>query len=505
VWAGVVAVCSRWGDVTWAAAALVVRWPWWSALLVGLVVWWGGVTAGLVLGVAAGSGLTAGFAGGGAALRARSASVQRRWNHRKWARLLRRRWPSAMANAGFVTTTGSAEAETKKMPVRRRMRPHRGGVSVWVDASPSGRGITDFITQAPRLCNSFGALSLRAYGAKSITGAQLVRADFRWEEPFPQAIPLSALPKPKHRHHVVVGLDEDGRGLERNLALPSLIVAAQGGGKSTEVWTTLWALMRAGIPVRLRVFDPKGGTELGLLEDACWDYGSNPAQWPKFLGRACGAMQVRQAMMKKEGLQTAPMNDKYPLDLMVIDELVTVLALSRGTMWAFGAEISVKDAFAVMLSQGRSSGSSVLALSQLPEKDVIGAARGLFTYVSCLRVNPTEKSAVDMLLGQGAHNAYPAHTLQPGPETAGIGWTTTKTEGIIKYRGAAPTAEDRAEVLAWLQASAVNNRAKSAPDPPVRDIPRKAAKAAAKPAARRKSPPVGMPPLDGDGRGVGDA
>ena len=34
---------------------------------------------------------------------------------------------------------------------------------------------------------------------------------------------------------------------------------ARGGDPSSDIWARLYALLEAGVPVRLRVFDPKGG------------------------------------------------------------------------------------------------------------------------------------------------------------------------------------------------------------------------------------------------------
>jgi hypothetical protein len=237
---------------------------------------------------------------------------------------------------------------------------------------------------------------------------------------------------------------------------------------STDAWTLLLALKRAGFPVRLRVFDPKGGVELGLLEEVCWDYESNPARWPHFLGRACGALQVRQDVQKRASggrVRALEMSADTPLDLMVIDELVTVMALSRGRMRAFGQDIAVKDAFAVYLSQQRASLSSTLALAQLSEKTVLGPARGLFTYVECLRINPTEPSIVDMLFGTGAHNVYRAHQLAPDASTAGIGWVDIPGRGVVRKRGAELLEEERTEVMHWLGASVHNQRKSGYRDP----------------------------------------
>lgn len=482
-WSGV-------GDCVWRGVGVVWRRPWIGLIAGCLVAWLVSAGYGWTVTVCAGLLVGAGLTGGRATLRVRRVSLARQVKYRNRARQVRTRWVQAMTNAS-MTRPGENKGDPKVMPRILRMRPHAHGITLTLDASPVGKGVHDFIEQAQSICHSLGCLSLRAQEHPGGRAGRAIRVDLRWTDPFPTTIALSDLPPARRRNHIVTGLDEDGNGLERNIALPNLEVGAQGAGKSTDVWTMLYQLMKAGIPVRLRIFDPKGGTELGILEDACWDYASNPAQWAQFLGRACGALQVRQSIMKSRGMRSTEPSDEFPLDLMVIDELVTVLAMSRGTMRAFGMEVAVKDAFAVYLSQQRAAGSSTIALSQLGEKDVIGPARGLFSYITCLRVNPTEKALVDILLGQGASRAYPAHQLQPGPETAGIGWTTTEKRGVVRYRGANPTEAERMEVLEWLRASLHNQRKVSAPDPAAEGV-RTAPKPRPRKAASKRAVPAGQ-------------
>jgi hypothetical protein len=262
---------------------------------------------------------------------------------------------------------------------------------------------------------------------------------------------------------VCIGFTDDGRPMEKNVRLASLIVGAPGAGKSTELWTTLWALRRAGIPFRLWVFDPKGGMELGALEHAAWRYESSPANWPKFLQDLCAELWSRQKAAKVSGDQSVVIDDEHPLDVLGIDEFVTALAMgdAKDRVRAFGKLLTPKKAFLTYMSQQRSGGATTIALSQLGEKVVIGAVRGMFGYMTCLRVAPTEAAQVDMLLGQGGHNLYPAHELVPGPSSAGIGWTRSE-HGIENYRPAMLSAEERDELVAWMKADTERRRGRVA-------------------------------------------
>jgi hypothetical protein len=250
------------------------------------------------------------------------------------------------------------------------------------------------------------------------------------------------------------------------------------------VWTTLKALREAGIPFRLRVFDPKGGLELGDLAEAAFRYESLPSRWPTFLAQACEALKVRQEIMRKMSMNNgttvrkiAEPTEEFPLDLMLIDELVTVLAFSRGQdakIRVWGSEMSAKEAFTVYLSQIRASLGSCIALSQLGEKNILGPARGMFPYISCLRVGPTEKELVDILLGQGAHNAYPAHELDANdPNMAGRGWVRSKG-GVIMYRAAFMDDDERAAEAKEIQKATANFRRRGQRDPEVMEATKRA-------------------------------
>jgi hypothetical protein len=152
--------------------------------------------------------------------------------------------------------------------------------------------------------------------------------------------------------------------------------------------------------------------------------------------------------------------------------LVTVLAMSRGQearVRVFGQEMSAKEAFVVYLSQIRASLGSCIALSQVGDKATIGQARGMFQYISCLRVGPTEKELVDILLGQGAHNMFPAHELDPlDPNMAGRGWVRTKG-GIVAYRAAFMNDEERAAEAVEIGKATARFRARGQRDPEVQE------------------------------------
>lgn len=346
-----------------------------------------------------------------------------------------------MTDAGLVKSPLDG-SDAKRMPKRLRVRPTPLGVAVTVDCGRISASPADVRAKADKLRAGFRCRDVKVKDLGG--GTHLWQLNF--DDPFKRIIPVAGLPKPSKPMHVVVGLDEDGQPIEKDLRLPNLIVGMQGAGKSSEVWSTLHGLQESGIPHRVRVFDPKGGQEFGELEDAAYYYERNPTKWPQFLEHAIRGMEVRQAALRRAGLRKNPFTWEHPLDLMVIDELLTVLAMSSGQakVTVGGKQIKASDAFMVFLSTARAAGYGILACSQLSQKSTIGDVRDLFGYVTCLRVNSDE--IVNTILGPGAAKLYPAHELPKTEATAGIGFFATET-GIRKYRAAYPSDRERARVV----------------------------------------------------------
>lgn len=442
----------------WAPPRWVARWPKASVALVGLVTATTPVTLREVAGVVVSYGCAAGvgyFRRGTARERAVILLDVSKFRKRKtW---IRRLWVTVMTDAGLVKSSVNG-GPAKRLPRILRIAQTPLGVAVLADAAPVSAGAAEFRAKANVLRQGF-----RCRDVKITAEGHSVRLDLRWEDPFKTVINFSSLTPSTKPPHATIGLDEDGEPVEKDLRLPNLIVGAKGSGKSSEIWTTLAALLAARIPFRLRVFDPKGGQEFAELEDAAWYYERNPTHWPLFLERAGRAMGARQAALRAEGVRDLTrFTDQYPLDVMIIDELLTALAFGAGTakVKMDSRQIKASDAFMVYLSTCRSAGFTVLALSQLGQKEVIGPVRGLFDYATCLRVGQTEAELVDIMLGSGAHKAYPAQDLSPARSAAGIGFMRAE-QGVVKYRAAYLTDAERHRVVRGVAALTARLRAAS--------------------------------------------
>jgi hypothetical protein len=315
---------------------------------------------------------------------------------------------------------------------RKRMRKLPLGMSVVVDGTKAGYGHEGFEGETLTVMKAkFRARDIIVGPHPRwpwLTSLQLIFGD-----PFAKIITPASLPASTKAWHVVVGLDSMGHPVLKDLRLPHLIAGGKGAGKSTECWRILQALVELLIPFRVRCFDPKGGMEFIDLRDKAYYYESNPTQWARFLEAALHAVACRMDALSKAGLKKCPFNDpRFPLDVMVIDELLTVIAMMKGKkIKVGGVEVPAMEAFMVFLSTCRAAGFTVIACTQLTQKEALGIIRDLFDYVTCLRVASPEM--VRAVLGDA--NLYPAHEIPADDEHSGIGFMVTN-QGAIKYRSA---------------------------------------------------------------------
>lgn len=432
----------------WAVARTVARYPKTSAALSVAVTAATPATLREVAGVVVGGSAAMVFGhifGAGAPASAPSLADVTKF--RRLRKLVRRRWVTVMADCGL------ARPHVYGGPDRRRPRLLRVtqeplGVRLLIDGSRVSAGADVFQTNADKLRAGFRCLSVKVN--PNPKRSTLIDVHLRYAEPshFKRPVTFSELPQPRGYMWMPIGLDEDGYPVTKDLRLPNLFVGAQGSGKSSETWTILRALAESRIPFRLRVFDPKGGIEHVELDGAAHEYVRNPTAWPLFLQHAHSALDAREAAMRKKNMrEIGRFTPEFPLDVMLIDELLTALTFggSGKKVKVKGQLIPAEDAFMTYLSMARAAGFTVLASTQIAQKEVLGKVRGLFSYVTVLRVAPTEKDILDVLLGKGAAMAYPAHKLSPEERHAGIGYMST-SRGVVKYRGAFQTKQERKQV-----------------------------------------------------------
>lgn len=359
---------------------------------------------------------------------------------------------TTMLQAGLYKTTHVEDTGGHKPPGhrttpklyhcgRKRMRRLPMGVALTVDGTKAGYGHEGFEGE-----------TIHTMKAKFKCRDVVISAHPKWPwltylqlifgDPFAKIITPAMLPASDKDWHVVVGLDSMGRPVLKDLRLPHLIAGGKGAGKSTECWRILQALVELAIPFLVSVFDPKGGMEFIDLRGKAHRYEANPTAWPDFLRRCMNDLAERMAALKEAGYKKCPLNDpRFPLQVMVIDELLTVIAMMKGRKIKVGGqEVPAMEAFMVYLSQCRAAGFTVIACTQLTQKEAIGVIRDLFDYVTCLRVASPEM--VRAVLGDS--NLYPAHQIPADEEHSGIGFMVIET-GAIKYRSA--WVDDKARAI----------------------------------------------------------
>lgn len=364
-----------------------------------------------------------------------------RVNTLRLARRLRHGWPPEMHRLGLTAHRRRRDGQTVTLtPQLARTTLTPWGVHTRVDLHRLGMTVPDLAQHRERFESVFLAsckIAKRGHG--------LAQVEFRHTDPLSRPVSVDMLPAPRRLLHVVTRLAEDGTGVEQDVVLPRLVIGGQGAGKSTELAVFLWALQQAGIPFRLRVFDPKGGMELGWLRQVVHRYESRPHAWGEFIGEAVAAMQSRQRSLAARGWQKlSRFTDREPLDIVVVDELLTVVSQRRAKVQLKGGpEMSAGDAWELYLSQGRAAGYTAVGLTQLGQKELLGNARALFPHLTVLRLPPSEAEIVERLLGPG----YAAHEIPAGPRFAGVGFTRTPEGTVVRSRGAMLTDAERDEVV----------------------------------------------------------
>jgi len=195
-----------------------------------------------------------------------------------------------------------------------------------------------------------------------------------------------------------------------------LISGASGSGKNSITWgllRDLAPLIRDGL-VRLYTVNPKA-TEMRKLHGVSYRYAENDAAIALVIKQFWEDMQERKAVLAERGLRTFVMSRETPLCILLIDEL--------GAVTGYGAKEllrAVRQPLALILSQARSLGGTVIGALQEPSKEVL-PDRDLFTRRVQLRA--TSAVHADMTLGDDMHiKGALADQIPNLPESAGIGY-----------------------------------------------------------------------------------
>lgn len=299
------------------------------------------------------------------------------------------RWGRALRRSGVISAVGGLPllVRTSSTPVFDRL---------WV-RMVAGQRVDDFADESDRLAQSFGALACRTHAVQG--SPHWVELMFLAKDPLTKDV-RPYPPDPGWRTGLPIAVREDGQTWYlRLIGSHVLLVGAAGSGKSSVMWAIIDQLIPAinDRLVRLWVLDPKGGMEMaaGQRHFNQFCYGTDPAEYAALLEQAVRVMKARQARLRGVTRLHSPSTDE-PLIVVIVDEMAAL------TAWATGeARQRIQNALALLLSQGRAVGVSVVGAVQDARKETI-PMRGLFTFRICLRVN--EADEVPMVLGRNALN-----------------------------------------------------------------------------------------------------
>jgi S-DNA-T family DNA segregation ATPase FtsK/SpoIIIE len=310
---------------------------------------------------------------------------------RLWLRY-RPHWPAAMLTCGLSTHLDRG----RHVPRIIRIRSNR-----WCDLLTvrmcDGQTPTDWASAAERLAHS-----LRVPAVSVRTGRRLGRVvvTLRRRDPLAQLVPPLPIGPVVDFARLPLGCAETGEIYL--LRLPGehvLIGGATGAGKGSVI-SALLAVLAPAIAARLVqvwAFDPKGGMELAFAAPLFHRFAfGSPEAMCEVLEQAVKEMAARTDRLRGHTRQHVP-SVAEPLIVLLVDELAALTAYvgDRKT------KDRLRDAFSLLLSQGRAVGVHVVAAIQDPRKEVL-PFRDLFTTRIALRL--TEPEQVKLILSDTARD-----------------------------------------------------------------------------------------------------
>ncbi|WP_344431925.1 FtsK/SpoIIIE domain-containing protein [Amycolatopsis minnesotensis] len=268
-------------------------------------------------------------------------------------------------------------------------------------------------------------------------------------EPFTEVIPAPDLPYESGSvdvNDLYIGETEYGEEWRIPIKGKHIFIAgATGAGKNSVPMSLLRGLaplIRDGL-VRLWVCDPKQ-FEFSLLRDICHRYADTESSCAELITDYVADMQATQRAFASGQHRRLTVSRETPLNLLILDEL--------GALLAYGDPMVARELrrqLALVGSQGRATGHSMIGLVQEPTKDTV-AIRDLFTLRICLRL--TAAAHVDGVLGENARlRGALADEIPDIPETAGIGYVVRQRSRVpLRVRAAYVDDSEVAELVAFV-------------------------------------------------------
>lgn len=424
-------------EVAYRAARIGVTWPARTGaaltVLPALPVWSWNTTTGLVLG-------TSVLLIGRGEIRARISSLTDLSRSRDAKRRIQAEWPRVCADLGLAKPGKDKNVRTPRIV---RITDSAVGHVLTVDAGSVSKSTSAFMSKSQDIRTGLGAKDITISPNGHLTDVHLIYKDI-----LSRVHRAKDMSSPSRDNVVVSGVDSFGDPVEESPYAHQLLVGESGSGKSSKIWRLIQALQDAGIPHRVRVFDPKDGVEFGDLEDVAYQYESDPRALPDMLTSMFRSHAARAAEMRRRGVRRLHVADPdNPLDILVIDELITALKMNAGKAGKVrvgDTGMDTADALLQYLSVGAATLHHVWACTQLGQKEALGTLADMFPAKTLLRVPSDDLARVVFKTSGG--NTFPAHLIPRGAAGNGIGYTFTEAKGVVKYRAAYLSDADRAQV-----------------------------------------------------------
>lgn len=299
------------------------------------------------------------------------------------------RWRKTMHATGLVNHLDGHYSE----PALLQVRASRGTDKVTARMLP-GQTVESWAKVGSSLAASFNARDARVEGVPG--RLDQVQVTFLKKDPLTKAVPLFAPADKPDLAALPVGIKETGgRYKLKLLGNHILLIGATGAGKSSVIHAILSAVapsIRSG-HVRVWAIDPKR-LELNSSRGLCARYAVTPAEIAGALADAVVMMHERGNVLAAQGLRCHVPTPAQPAVVILIDELAGFAHISERDL-----KRSIYDSQALLLTQGRACGITVIGCSQASTKEIL-TLRDLYPLRVCLRV--TEADDVTLILGRGA-------------------------------------------------------------------------------------------------------
>jgi S-DNA-T family DNA segregation ATPase FtsK/SpoIIIE len=365
---------------------------------------------------------------------------------RRWSYYIGPRWHHALRGCELSTTQRKTKEE--RFPRITRVRSHSATVDSLRVRLVAGQSEKHFEAKTKELAHALRVERIAVEVVKPGTiGLHIQR-----REAFTKVIAAPEMPQRSASvdlKRVYVGETEHGHEWRIPILGGHLFIAgATGAGKNSlplALMRSLAPLIRDGL-VRLWVCDPKL-FEFASVKPICYRYADTAQSCADLIADYVAEMQAAQRDFADRRVRRLSVSRETPINLLIVDEMAALMAYGD-----YAIAKQVRGHLALVGSQGRASGHTMVGLVQEPTKDTI-SIRDLFTWRICLRL--TASNHVDGVLGEDSRaRGARADEIPDLAETAGIGYVVRPRSRLpIRVRAAYVDDTHIAELVRFISDS----------------------------------------------------